>query len=199
MAIDFEQIQQRIVALPEPAGDYSNLQAGQAGQVFYLDGAPHGAALKRFDLGKRKTETILSGVGDYRLSAAGKKALVFSPPESWSIAEVDGPPPAPGKGTLNIAAVEVRIDPRAEWRQIFDEAWRINRDNFYDPGMHGADWPAMRKKYAAFLPHLATRSDLFRVMRWMLSEMAVGHSYLFPAEPLEPAEDGPRRAARGRL
>jgi tricorn protease len=183
--IDFDGIQQRILALPEPAANYSNLQAGQAGQVFYLDAAPQGTALKRFDLGKRKAETVLSGVGDYRLSAGGKKALIFSPPESWSIAEVDGPAPAPGKGTLNIAAVEVRIDPRAEWRQIFDEAWRTNRDNFYDPGMHGADWPAMRKKYAAFLPDLATRNDLYRVIRWMLSEMAVGHSYLFPAEPLD--------------
>ena len=61
----------------------------------------------------------------------------------------------PGKGRLNIDAVEVRVDPRAEWPQIFDEAWRINRDYFYAPNMHGADWQAMRKKYAAFLPDLA--------------------------------------------
>jgi tricorn protease len=60
---------------------------------------------------------------------------------------------------------------------MLDEAWRINRDFFYDPGYHGADWPAVRERYAAFLPHLATRNDLFRVIRWMLSELAVGHSY----------------------
>ena len=58
----------------------------------------------------------------------------------------------PGKGKLRTEAIEVRIDPRAEWHQIFEEAWRINRDYFYDPGMHGADWAAMRRKYAAFLP-----------------------------------------------
>ena len=201
VAIDFEQIQQRIVALPEPAANYMNLQAGQAGQIFYLDATVRsqaagygGAALKRFDLAKRKTETILSGVGTYRLSATGKKALVYSPPENWSIAEVDGPPPSPGKGTLKIEAVEVRIDPMAEWQQMFDEAWRINRDNFYDPGMHGADWPAMRKKYAAFLPDLTTRDDLYRVIRWMLSELSVGHSYLMPGEPLDQ-----RRAVPGGL
>jgi tricorn protease len=183
--IDFEQINQRIVALPEPQGNYRNLQAGQPGQVFFLDADPHpGAALKRFDLGKRKTETILSGVGDYRLNTAGKKAVVFSPPGNWSIAEVDGSP-QPGKKTLKIDAVEVRIDPPAEWRQMFDEAWRLNRDNFYDPGMHGADWAAVRKKYAAFLPELSTRGDLYRVIRWMLSELAVGHSYLMPAGPLD--------------
>jgi tricorn protease len=190
VAIDFEHIQQRIVALPEPPADYANLQAGQAGQVFYIDGptssqSPRrsGAALKRFDLAKRKSETVLSGVASYRLSATGKKALVVSLPANWSIINVDGPP-SPGK-TLKIEAVDVRIDPLVEWRQMFDEAWRINRDAFYDPGMHGADWPAIRKKYAAFLPDLTTRNDLCRVIRWMLSELSVGHSYLMPGEPLD--------------
>jgi tricorn protease len=69
----------------------------------------------------------------------------------------------------------VRIDPRAEWTQIFNEAWRINRDYFYAPNMHGANWEAMKEKYAAFLPHLATRGDLNRVIQWMCSELSVGH------------------------
>ena len=130
-------------------------------------------------------------MGDYRLTPAGQKALVFSPPETWSIVKTDGAAEAERarrirRGQkLNIEAIEVRIDPRAEWEQIFDEAWRINRDYFYDPAMHGADWPAIQRKYAAFLPDLATRNDLYRVMRWMLSELAVGHSYLFPAERLD--------------
>ena len=66
-------------------------------------------------------------------------------------------------------------DPAQEWTQIYDEAWRINRDYFYDPGMHGADWPALKEKYAQFLPDLATRQDLNRVMQWLHSELAVGH------------------------
>jgi tricorn protease len=188
VAIDFDRIQQRIVALPTPVAHYANLQAGQAGQLFYLDRAvetPGAAALKRFDLFNRKTEAVLPDVATYRLNATGKKALIISTSGSWSIAEVNGPPVAPGKGALRIEAVEVRIDPVAEWRQMFDEAWRINRDCFYDPGMHGADWPAIRKKYAAFLPDLATRGDLYRVIRWMLSELSVGHSYLMPGEPLD--------------
>jgi tricorn protease len=89
---------------------------------------------------------------------------------------VDAKPDADlGKGKLSLDAVRIKIDPRAEWRQIFEEAWRINRDYFYDPGMHGSDWAAMREKYAAFLPHLAVRSDLNRVIQWMCSELAVGH------------------------
>jgi tricorn protease len=182
--IDFDGIDQRILALPEPAGNFHNLQAGAAGQLFYLEvpeQSPRGFTLKRFDLVKRKSEAVLPGTMTYQLTPDGKKALVLAPPDSWSIVDVANGAPAPGKGKLNLDAVEVRIDPRAEWEEIFAEAWRINRDYFYDPHMHGADWPAMRKKYAEFLPHLATRGDLNRVLRWMMSELAVGHSYLLAA------------------
>ena len=69
----------------------------------------------------------------------------------------------------------MRVDPQAEWKQIFDEAWRINRDYFYAPNMHGVDWAKQKAKYASFLPHVATRQDLNRVLQWMSSELAVGH------------------------
>jgi tricorn protease len=191
VVVDFDGIDQRILALPVPSGLISHLQAGTAGQLFFLEstagqstfGAPRVSALKRYDLAKRKSETLLEKVADYHLSADGKKALVHSPPDSWSIVDAAGKP-EPGKGKLNVEAIDVRVDPRAEWKQIFDEAWRINRDYFYDPNMHGADWKAVKKKYAAFLPHLATRGDLDRVIRWMLSELAVGHSNLAPGERL---------------
>src|SRR5262249_59033501 len=84
---------------------------------------------------------------------------------TYQIAEV-GPKMAEGAKKLNLDAVEVRIEPRAEWEQIFNEAWRVNRDFFYAPNMHGADWPAMRTKYAVFLPHLTSSADLYRVIRW---------------------------------
>jgi tricorn protease len=188
VAINFDGIDQRILALPVPAGLYRNLHAGAAGQIFFVEtklgalGIAQGpSTLKRFDLAKRKAETVLDGVLDYHLNADGKKALVRSALNAWSIIDAAGKPEA-GKGKLNLDAIEVRVEPRAEWAQIFDEAWRINRDYFYDPSMHGADWNAIKKKYTAFLPHLATRGDLDRVLRWMLSELAVGHSYLAPGE-----------------
>jgi tricorn protease len=81
----------------------------------------------------------------------------------------------PGEGAIKVQAIEVRAEPRQEWTQIFNEAWRINRDYFYDPGMHGADWNKMRAKYAQFLPDLSSRADLNRVIQWMCSELAVGH------------------------
>ena len=87
-----------------------------------------------------------------------------------------------GGGKLNLDAIEVRVDPRAEWKQILHEAWRINRDYFYDPNMHGADWNAVKKKYEPFLEHVNNGGDLYKVVRWMLSELAVGHSYTTPGE-----------------
>jgi tricorn protease len=199
VAIDFDGLDQRVITFPLPAADYSDLQAGAAGQVFYLkappeaggEGPPRGGELHHYDVTKRKDETLMPGVADYRLSADGKKALVETPPTklgpagpegmTFQIAEV-GPNMAANAKKLNLDAVEVRVEPRAEWQQILDEAWRINRDYFYAPNMHGADWPAMRTKYAEFLPHVTSSADLYRVVRWMLSELAVGHSYTMPGE-----------------
>ncbi len=81
----------------------------------------------------------------------------------------------PDKPALNLSSVQVKIDPQAEWKNIFNEAWRVNRDYFYDPGMHGVDWEAMNEKYSQFLPDVTTRSDLYLVMEWMFSELGVGH------------------------
>src|SRR5205807_328276 len=81
---------------------------------------------------KRKAETLREGVTGYRLTPDGKKVLTVTLPDTWAIAEA-APGVPPGKGKLNTDAIEVRIDPRAEWAQIYDEAWRINRDYFYDP------------------------------------------------------------------
>ena len=105
-----------------------------------------------------------------------------------------GPPTARASSTrasstretalLKLAAISVRVEPRAEWAQILREAWRINRDYFYATNMHGADWNAVWRKYEELLPHLATRDDLNRVMRMMLSELSVGHSFLGGGERL---------------
>jgi tricorn protease len=83
------------------------------------------------------------------------------------------------------------VDPPAEWAEIFHEAWRINRDYFYDPGFHGADWPALEKKYGVFVKDLSTRNDLFQVIRWMLSELSVGHSYQAPGDSAFESETVP--------
>jgi tricorn protease len=180
--IDLDGFANRIVAVPIPAGVYSNLQAGENGKLLYrkedppptsTSGGPGDSSIRVYDLASRKDEALGPANFGFRLTADRKKMLVASR-GAWSILPTAGKP-EPGKGRLNIEAVEVRVVPEAEWKQIFDEAWRVNRDYFYDPNFHGADWKAMKAKYAAFLPHLACRADLNRLIQWMCSELAVGH------------------------
>ena len=159
--------------MPIQAGQLANLQTGAAGLLYYTRTTDSRTSLERYDLNTRKLETLLPETSGYRLSADGKK-LLYSQGPNWSIvattARID-----PTAGRIPAATISVKVDPRAEWRQIFDEAWRINRDFFYAPNMHGVDWAAMKKKYEPFLADLATRNDLNRVIQWMSSELSVGH------------------------
>jgi tricorn protease len=180
VVIDRDGLAARIVDLPVPPAEIAHLQAGNAGQIYYLRTADGKTSLQRFDLKERKAEGLVPELTDYRVSADGKKLLIHQK-ESWSVIaaakKVEGKPDTKGEGDgkLKLDAIEVRVDPRAEWKQIFDEVWRMNRDYFYDPGMHGVDWKAMRAKYEPFLSHLACRADLNAVLQWMCSELAVGH------------------------
>lgn len=180
--IDFEGIAERILPLPgAKTAYYEGLMAGEAGQLFYLrqegganrfnQGEP--MALCRYDLAKREETVLAEKAESFSLSSNGKK-LVFRNGGSATVIPTVGKP-EPGKGRLALDGLQVKVEPRAEWAQILDEVWRINRDFFYAPNMHGADWKAMKAKYEPFLPHLATRSDLNRLIQWMCSELAVGH------------------------
>jgi len=180
--IDLDGIDLRIVAVPIAAGVYDNLQAGEGGKLFYrkqepaptpTSGEPGGSAIRVYDLATRKDEAFGPACDGFELSADRKKILLSSR-GALSIIPAAGKP-EPGKGKLNTDVIEVRVVPELEWKQIFDEAWRINRDFFYDPNYHGADWKAMKAKYAAFLPHLSCRADLNRLIQWMCSELGVGH------------------------
>jgi tricorn protease len=210
VTIDFDGLDQRSVAFPLPAAGYANLQVGAAGQLFYLKSESFSIAderqyasgeLHRYDLTKRKDEKVGPDLANYFLTPDGKKALTLSLPigadpdsaGTWAIGDVGGPPDLVKK--LRLDAVEIRIDPPAEWAQMLHEAWRINRDYFYVANMHGADWPNMLKKYQALLPDLATRDDLNRIISWMLSELAVGHSGTGGGERLHDA----KRVAGGLL
>ncbi len=172
--IDFIDLEKRIIAVPIKNGNYFNLQIGNSGEIYYLefDPANRNGSLHRFNLKKRKDEILGNGILDYKLSGNKKKILVRSG-KNWKI--VPSGKIKPGKGTLATASISVKIDPAAEWPQIFNEAWRVNRDYFYDPEMHGVDWQAMYKKYSSFLPHLSCRQDLNRLIQWMCSELSVGH------------------------
>ncbi len=194
--VDFAGLGQRVLALLVPAAGIADLQAGEPGRVYYRRGARIPArqgpespvSLCRFDLAERKEEVLDESVDAYAVSADGKKLLIRSG-ESWRIVDVDKVDQ--DQNNLPTDEIRLRIDPRREWSQIYDEAWRINRDFFYDPGMHGADWPAMKAKYAVFLPHLATRGDLNRVLQWLGSEVRVGHHRVGGGDRLYEPEEIP--------
>jgi tricorn protease len=174
--IDWDGIQNRIIDLPIKPGNYAQLGVGESGDIYYIEYTNDGSGtLHKYSLKKRKDDEVMPMDG-YSLSADGKKML-FVKDNNWGIT-ASGEKPEPGKGMLNFGAVQVKIDPAAEWAEIFDEAWRVNRDYFYDPNMHGANWPAIKKKYAIFLPHLACRDDLNNVLQWMFSELSVGHHFI---------------------
>ncbi len=199
VTIDLEGLTQRIVALPLPTAYYWNLVAGDEGKLHYLK-AERGSfseesqtsvgSLARFDLEEREEKVLLEKAGGFALSADHEKVLLQTQ-DGWWICAAGEDKIDTSKGQLALESIQVKIEPRVEWQQIFDEAWRINRDYFYDPGMHGADWPAMKAMYAQFLPHLAVRSDLNRVIRWMCSELAVGHSYGGGGDTLVKADSVP--------
>jgi len=170
--IDWEGIENRIIDIPIRAGGISQLGVTAVGDLLYVQNDGNGAKMHKYSFKKRADNEVMD-VGGYELSADGKKML-YSASQGFFISNA-GEKPEPGKGKLNTDGLQVKIDPVAEWSEIFDEAWRINRDYFYDPGMHGANWPAMKKKYAAFLPDLACRDDLNTLIQWMCSELTVGH------------------------
>jgi tricorn protease len=186
VVVDLDGIEARILPLPIPSGNLSNLIPGSEGQIYYIRrvgmvpgrsgeafaGTP---SLARFELKTREEETLAEKVDGFRLSA-DKKKLLYRSKEAWGIA--DAGKFTVGKDTLPVGSISVRVTPRDEWPQIFQEAWRINRDYFYATNYHGADWPMLRTRYAAMLPEVPTRDDLNRVIRMLLSELAVGHSYL---------------------
>src|SRR5664280_1067590 len=182
VVIDRDGFNLRIVDLPVHAAEIENLQAGSAGQVFFERRADGKTSVQRFDFKDRKTETIVPEADDYYVSFDGRKILFRQKEsqkeplqkESWSIvasspkkADAKGDGKDGGDGKLKLDAIQVRVDPRAEWPEIFDEAWRVNRDYFYDPKMHGRDWAAMKAKYSPFLPYLSSRGDLNRLIQWM--------------------------------
>jgi tricorn protease len=174
--VDIDGIQGRIAALPIAASDYGHVQA-VGDMVYYLRSRSGDSArtLRCYDL-KEKKETELAKASGYEISADGKKMLVAA---QGKYAIIDLPKAAfEMKETLDLSGMEVSLDRRAEWTQIFNECWRQARDFLYVPNMHGVDWPAMRNRYAPLVDHVNHRADLTYVIGEMISELNVGHTYV---------------------
>ena len=170
--IDFENLDQRIIALPVGDGSYSGLSSIKGGKLFYRSGS----SVMMYDFGEREEDSFLSGVSSFRISADGK-SMLYQAGRNWGIVKTSGSPSS-SDGRLDLAGLEVNVDPLQEWAQMFKEAWRLNRDYFYAPNMHGVNWEANYRKWEGYLPNLAHRSDLNYLLSEMLGELSVGHSYV---------------------
>lgn len=182
--IDFENLDQRILALPIPQRDYAGLAAGKTGVLYLIEAQEvpdsfrdrPNLTVQKFDLKSRKTEKIVDGVSAFDLSRDGEKMLIRQG-EKWIIAGAGSPPKA-GEGVLNTGAMEMRVDPRQEWGQIYREVWRIERDFFYDPSTHGLNLKAAEEKYLPYAQNVASREELNYVFQEMLGELSIGHLFV---------------------
>jgi tricorn protease len=190
--IDLDGIDQRILSMPMPPRRYTGLQAGRPGVLLAIEGGGGGfgpggpgpaETVHRYDTNAKKSDVAVSGVSSFRIAHSGEKAL-FRQRDSWHIAALRpmatgpapaGPPPPPPQGELKTADIEVRVDPAQEWQQIYREAFRVERDFFYDRDTHGYNLAAAQKAYQPFLKNVASRRDLTYLIQEMLGGMVVGH------------------------
>ncbi|MGH9491405.1 MAG: S41 family peptidase, partial [Terriglobales bacterium] len=194
--IDFAGISQRIIALPIPPRNYTDLETAGAGVVFLTAGpvvpqarADHpGQDLYRFDLKTRKTKPVLSGIQDFVLDAAGNKMLIQRG-QGWFVLPAAAPAVFhlhPGQGHLATADMHVEVVPRQEWAEMYRDLWREEAAYFYSPQMHGLSVPAAEKYYAQFLPGVESRSDLQYLFHDMLGNITVSHLFLSMPPPSGP-------------
>jgi tricorn protease len=202
--IDFDGLHQRIIAVPGIAErQYSQLRTGSDGTVFYLETRPgpatgfgggQGNDLHRYRLRDRRVTTFVTGVAEFKVSADGRKLLYRTPvPQAGPggpppaggrppapglfLVDADRMPPQAGQGRLN-ATLRMYLEPKEEFKQIFNEGWRNQRDYLYVTNLHGTDWPRMKAMYGEMLPSVMHRADLNYLLDMMGAELAIGHSYV---------------------
>ncbi|HEU4886486.1 MAG TPA: PDZ domain-containing protein [Thermoanaerobaculia bacterium] len=174
--IDPATFERRVRAIPGAPGNYGNLSALPNG-VMYIKTDGDAQSLRFYNVDDRKEETFLEDLRGYDLSASGEKILVSLGRNSYAIVN---PKPAQktAEAVLKLDTMQMKVDPKVEWAQEYTDAWRILRDWFYDPSMHGLDWNAIRAKYGQLVPHVAHRADLDYILGELAGELNAGHVYV---------------------
>ncbi|HSM14922.1 MAG TPA: PDZ domain-containing protein, partial [Thermoanaerobaculia bacterium] len=191
VAIDLAGFEGRAVELPVDRGRFADLAVNDEGKLVYTRRAEprseQKGAIEILDLDAEKDDervkTVVEGVDGFRTSADGKRLLAA---KDDSLFLLDSKAEQKLEDAVALDGLVATVDPRAEWRQVFEEAWRLERDFFYDPGMHGLDWRAVHDQYLAMLPDCSTREDVGFVIAEMIAELNVGHAYYFSPGPETP-------------
>jgi tricorn protease len=175
--IDTAGISQRILSIEMPPREYVDLKTGSEGEIFIAENVPNqdGYTLHKYTLKERKSDVYLSPVHYYSFSADRKK-LLYKSGSTWGIADAGGPAKI-GDGSLNTSSIQIKIDPKQEWKQIFREAWRFQRDYLYVKNIHGADWNKVYEMYAPLVDYVSHRNDLTYLLDILGGEVSIGHSF----------------------
>jgi tricorn protease len=185
-ALDLDGIQQRLTELPLPAANYADLSVNGS-RLFWLSrqtSLERQSALQALDIGNKDLtpKTLVDDVRSYELAADGKKLLVRKGSSLYVIDATSGAGASLDKAQVSLAEWSFPLDPREEWRQMFDEAWRLERDYFYDPHMHGLDWPAVKAKYRPLVDRVTDRAELSDLLAQMVSELSALHIFVYGGE-----------------
>jgi tricorn protease len=195
--IDFDGLQNRITGFPVAERRYESLAVACDGALFYIERRQPGITqeppdvepgndgeLYRFDFTERKAKSLKQGIEDISMSQDGKKLLLVYAKGKLEIGDANEKLEAK---PLDLSQLGMYVDPSAEWAQIFDEAWWMEKEFFYDPNMHGLDWNAVYARYKPLLRFVQRREDLTDLLIEMIGEMQVGHNRLsggdLPGEP----------------
>lgn len=176
--IDFDTLSRRTLALPVPEREYSFIVAGPEGTAFLGEYVPNekGLTLKKFTLEDQKSKDFLSGARNVYITGNGAH-LLANVNGQWKVIDTKGDSGEKGK-TVKVD-LQLKLDRSLEWKQMFEEAWRYERDYFYDPNLHGRDWNLVYERYAPLVPFIKHRADLTYVLDQVNGELSVGHSFVF--------------------
>jgi len=186
MIVDFEGISERIETLPLKPGNYRNLSVNKD-SIFYLN-ADKGdfnrfefrrvgpKNLYTFSINDRKEKTVMTGIDGYKLSFDGSH-IVYKKRNSIGIIKSNSKN-SKGKA-LNLSDLKMRYEPLKEWEQIFNEAWRMERDFYYEPNMHGVSWKTMKEKYGRLMQFASCRQDVQYIIGELIGELNTSHTYVF--------------------
>ncbi len=178
VTIDFDDLSRRTLAMPVPERAYRFIAAGPEGAAFIgekIDNKP-GLELKKFTLEDQKLKGFLSNANSVSITTNGEH-LLAKVNGKWTVADTKGDSGEKGK-ILNLS-LKMKLDRVAEWKQMFEEAWRYEQDYFYDPNLHGRDWNLVYQRYAPLVPFIKHRSDLTYILDQVNGELSVGHSFVF--------------------
>jgi tricorn protease len=176
--IDWDGLEERTLSLSVPVKSYNFILAGKKETAFIGEAAPNapGLTLHKFTIDGKKFEEFTKGVSRVKISQNKEKLLYFSS-GNWKVVSVDKNP-GPTDGLVKME-LRMELDRKKEWQQIFKEAWRYERDYFYDPGTHGRDWDDVWERYSAMIPFIQHRQDLTYLLDQLNGELSVGHSFVF--------------------